>query len=77
MSGLKQAARVMDAVMADISAHMNAPCWPATADGLTGLQHVQSRCTPELIAQANAEWDAIPTNPAELAAWMRGEGGAA
>ena len=77
MSGTKQAARVMDAVMADISAHMNAPCWPASADGLTGLQHVQSLRTPEYIARANAEWDAIPTDTAELTAWMRGEGGAA
>jgi hypothetical protein len=59
-------------VAAEIDAYMKRPCWPAPADGLTGLQHVQSLRTPEFIAQADADWNAIPTDLDALKAWMKG-----
>ena len=58
---------------AELDAYMRRKGPKPFADGLTALQHVQSLHTPEFIAKANAEWAAIPTDPAELSAWMRRE----
>jgi hypothetical protein len=63
--------RVDAAVLAEIDAYMKRPCSPPPADGLTPMQRMQGNTA--LIQQANAEWDAIPSDPEELRAWMRGE----
>jgi hypothetical protein len=59
MNGLKQAARVMDAVMAEFD--------DADAYGF------RRPVSPSVIAEAKRQWDAIPADPAEIAVWMRGE----
>ena len=59
MSGLKQAARVMQAVLAEFD--------DADAYGF------RRKASPAVIAEARRQWDAIPTDPAEIAVWMRGE----
>jgi hypothetical protein len=57
--GAQQAASVMDAVIAEFD--------DADAYGF------RRPVSPAVIAEANRQWDAIPTDPAEIAVWSRGE----
>ena len=65
--------RACDAVGREVDAYMKRPCNPAHASGLTALQEVNAKRTPEFLAECNADWNAIPNTPAEIAVWMRGE----
>jgi hypothetical protein len=59
MSGIKQAARIMDAVLAEFD--------DADAYGFR-------RPVPQaVIDEAARQWAQIPTDPADIAVWMRGE----
>lgn len=56
MTRLKQQARVMEAVQADISER----AWRAPADGLTGLQHARQHLaamSPERRRKLEEEWN--------------------
>jgi len=71
MSRTKQSARIMSQVMNEIDAYMRRPCSRAPADGLTPMQRINQ--SPELKAEAAQQWAQIPTDPADIAVWMRGE----
>jgi hypothetical protein len=57
--GTQQVAHVMDAVLAEFD--------DADAYGF------RRPVSPAVIAEAKRQWDAIPTDPAAIAVWMRGE----
>jgi hypothetical protein len=71
MSRTKQNARIMSIVGAEIDAYMRRPCSRAPADGLTPMQRINNN--PEFRAAAARQWDAIPTDLADIAVWMRGD----
>ena len=71
MTAPSQAQHAMSLVADEIDRYMKRPCSPAPAHGLTPMQCIDQ--SPQLKADAKAQWDAIPSTPAEIKAWMRGD----
>lgn len=65
MSKHKRTARLI----ADAEQRLRDNMWRADDADAFGFN---PKLSPELIAEANRQWDAIPDAPAEIAAWSKG-----